>query len=457
MKLRSRLAVTLGALVVPLALGVAAWSAWFRARTVRETLVEQLQGRMAYDGQAMCEGGPRRRRPRGRPFRGDHRPFRGPFAYDAAFRSSHPMAPRLPPALRAALLHDDVAEVAHPGGRGSLLAVRTPWPEGPCAILVVRHPAPPTGAVFRRAAIPALLVSLGAALLVVVAAGPIVRRIRQLTVQVRREEGPIGVGGHDEIAELAAAFDARRRELGNRMARIEAQDQALRRYVANTTHDVMTPVTVLQGHLAALDRAVRAGDAVDPEGVRGALEECHYLTALLRNLNVAAKLEAEFDDAEWAPFSLGVLVERVAARYRPMAEQASVQLEFAVPSRPVIVHGEVTLMEQAVGNLVQNAIHYNEPGGHVALVLDLQGARFSLTVADDGPGLDEADLAKLTRRGFRGARGRLKRPAGLGLGLGIARDVIERHGFEMTFSRPPEGGLKVQVEGPVADGLGERS
>ena len=443
MKLRSRLAVTVGVLVIPLALGVATWSAWFRARTVRETLAEQLRARIEHDGEAICAHLSRPRR-RGRFARGRGR---GPFVYDAAFRSNDPLAPRLPAALRRALRHDDVAEVSTRGGRAALIGVRTPWVDGPCAVLVLRQPTPRLRLTW--ALVPALLVSFGAALVVLFAAGPIVRRIRRLIGQVQSDVRPIDVGGTDEIADLATAFEQRRRELAERMARIEAQGEALRKYLANTSHDVMTPVTVLQGHLASLEQRLNDGEPIDPTRVKAALEECNYLTALLRNLNVAAKLDAGFDQRDWAPLSLNDLVERVAARYRTMAVQRGVQLEHAVPSEPLRVHGDVTLLEQAVGNLVQNAISYNDSNGHVAVVLDPAENGFSLVILDDGPGLDASELAKITERGFRGARGRLKHPGGLGIGLGIVRDVAEVHGFSLNFERPPEGGLRVQLRGAL--------
>ena len=79
-----------------------------------------------------------------------------------------------------------------------------------------------------------------------------------------------------------------------------------------------------------------------------------------------------------------------------------------------------TLLEQALGNLVDNAVRYNRPGGHVAVLVDRRGDDFVLSVEDDGPGVSGGDLARLTMRWFRGSDARTRRHGGKGLGLAIA-------------------------------------
>ena len=103
------------------------------------------------------------------------------------------------------------------------------------------------------------------------------------------------------------------------------------------------------------------------------------------------------------------------------------------------------LLEQALGNLVDNAVRYNHTGGHVAVVLDAHGAGFTITVTDDGPGVTETALAQLTERWFRADDARTRRPDGQGLGLAIAAESLKRLGFTLKFSRPDEGGLTATI------------
>jgi signal transduction histidine kinase len=110
------------------------------------------------------------------------------------------------------------------------------------------------------------------------------------------------------------------------------------------------------------------------------------------------------------------------------------------------------LLEQAVGNVVYNAIHYNARGGHVAVVLDRlpagQTARLSLAVVDDGPDVTEEELPRLFERAFRGDGARARKPQGLG--LDIAKRVSDVHGLALHAERPESGGLRIVFEGSAA-------
>jgi len=296
-------------------------------------------------------------------------------------------------------------------------------------------------------------------LVVLLAAGPIVRRVRRLTAEVRRSAGehyavPVAVRGDDEIAGLAHAFNEAGAQVRAHVEDLEQREKTLRGFVANTTHDVMIPLTVLQGHLSAMRKGLEGGTAVVPEQVVSSLEEAHYMASLIHNLSAAAKLEAGERHIQRHPVDLNAIVERVVARHRPMAQAREIQVDFAVPEAVVQVEGDVTLLEQAVSNLVHNAVRYNECGGHVAILLEARGApgdgeaAFALRVIDDGPGMPADQLKRLPERRYRGDAARSRHPEGLGLGLNIAWDVAERHGLTLGFKASEYGGLEAELRGP---------
>ncbi|MEM9191193.1 MAG: HAMP domain-containing sensor histidine kinase [Myxococcota bacterium] len=451
MGLRLRLGLTLIVLIIPFAFGTAFYQDYARERAIETTTAEQLIERMEAGERFVCEEFPEtyperrhRRRRRARPRR-----LMNLHAYNESFVSVNPRAPEFPSELRHALEDgEDIAARATTDLRGRpqrIIAVRMPWQGGPCAVMVVRRPGPPAGEAFERSLIPALGISFFTILLALLAAGPVVRRIRRLRRAVEDGAHPISVGGRDEVTALADAFTERQREIRDRIAEVEARDETLRRYVANTTHDVMIPLTVIQGHLSQLRTTLQAGEAADPERVRAAIEECHYLSLLMANLSVVAKLEAGEPHFETHPVNLGELVGRVVARHRPFATQREVELNQAVPSEPVTVDGDVTLLEQAVGNLLQNAIRYNQPNGHVAVVLDRERDGFVLRVLDDGPGIAEEEREKIVQRGFRSDAARTRHPHGLGLGLAIVREVADRHRLELRLQDNEPRGLVVSL------------
>jgi signal transduction histidine kinase len=388
-----------------------------------------------------------RERPEGRRHFGPPRAF---FlrAYDAQFRAADPEAPRLEGSIRQALEGGaEVASASVPGGL--LVAVRMPWDEGPCAIVAAIHPRGFHGEPLSSLLVSAVVLCGGFLLAVWLSAGPVVRRIRSLTADVRRSLAaryaqPVRVSGSDEVAELARAFNEAAREVRAQLLAAHEREETLRSFLANTTHDLMLPLTVLQGHLSRLKQA----GGTDAAEVAAAAEEAEYVASLVHNLAAAAKLEGGEPMVERHAFDLSALVERIVERHRPVAAARGIAIEHAVPEAPLWVEGDVTLVEQAAGNLVHNAVRHNRTGGHVAVVLDEDGpGGFRLRVSDDGPGVPPEQMPRLGERRFRTDEARGRHPEGLGIGLSIALGVAERHGFALTFAPNEPAGLVAEIRG----------
>ncbi len=495
MRLRARLAVAALAAVLPLA-AAAAWARGaMQRRSVEETMREVVLLRMETGGRERCEEHPEfwpdgppppegpGRGPRGGPFGPGPRGGRGPrgpppppgpprpgrppgpgarllmAAYRADFTSANPASPSFPADLREALEEGAAfASGEYDDGRepGLQVALRMAWSEGPCVIVLARRPGPlPEGAA-REILLGAGVAGLGILLAVLLAAGPLVGRIRRLETEVGRAAReryavPVAVAGSDEIADLARAFNAAGAEVRAALQSLEGRERTLREFVGNTTHDVMIPLTVLQGHLADLRRRAEAGEPPDRARVLEAADEAHYLGSLVHNLGAAARLEAAEEERSTGPVDLGAVVERAVARHRAVAGPRGIEVNHAVPAESVIVTGDGTLLEQAVSNLVHNAVRHNRDGGHVAAVLEAPASApgtFVLTVSDDGPGVTEEEAARLGERSFRTAAARTRDPSGRGIGLHIARSVADRHGMALSFRRREGGGLAAELRGP---------
>jgi len=376
------------------------------------------------------------------------------FAYDRSLHSQNPKAPVVPETLIQAVRDQEHAARRYvlDGRRIVEALVPMPWSDGPCAMVLARGPSAP-----RRLNVPPvrawvipMLVGFAALLLAV---GPIVARVRRLTEAVQRSArtgytGGVPVGGRDEIADLARAFDDASRQIRAQLADRERREQALREFLANTTHDMMIPLTVLQGHLAALDQRADPGAAAI---ISAAMDEAHYMASLMHNLAIAAKLDADAPRVLRGPVDLNALIGRVVARHTPIARQLEVGLDAALPEEPVITDGDVTLLEQAVSNVVYNAIRHNRKAGHVAVILERAGGeRFRLQVIDDGPGIPADELSRLLERGFRGGAARTRVPEGQGLGLHITFRVAQLHDLKLDLGPSPYGGLQVDLVGAVA-------
>ncbi|HVE83622.1 MAG TPA: histidine kinase dimerization/phospho-acceptor domain-containing protein, partial [Myxococcales bacterium] len=309
MNIRPRLLLTTAAASLPLI----ATLGWVRfqveQRAAAEGLVQSIRALMDNGGRAQCErapaewGGALTLPPRGPPPPPGMPPPRM-FAYDRQGSPGNPAAPPLEPSLRAQLQDGrPVARGRSPGPLGREVEdflMPMAWGDGPCALVLVRRPLPPLEGALRAFFPPVefWLPPTAVALLgLAVAVGPVVRRLRALQVRVLESarggyQGEVGVGGSDEIGDLARAFEQAGREVRAQMEEQRRREQTLRDFLENTTHDVMIPLTVLQGHLAALVERASRGQPPEQAALDGAVQEAHYMSSLVHNLAAAAKLEA---------------------------------------------------------------------------------------------------------------------------------------------------------------------
>src|SRR5262249_33930851 len=146
---------------------------------------------------------------------------------------------------------------------------------------------------------------------------------------------------------------------------------------------------------------------------------------------------------------LNALVTRVRDRYAAEAALAGVTLAVVLPPATMSTIGDPALLEQAVRNVVDNAIEYSGAGSRITLKLAQDGTRFTLMVADNGRGVTEEQFKGLNAiRRFRGDEGRSPQPGGPGLGLAVAREAAERFGMQFTLQRPA-GGFEVIFSGAI--------
>lgn len=466
MTLRLRLAMTV-VTVTLLGLWVMGALSARQARTVIErTVLRRVHAYMGGPGRAECEASPSSWSAPTAGAEDTRRPFVDPVMRWAAYDS------RLQPSSGAPPLEEDLRELqARNGGEAHLWRwsmdppvvdslLRMPWSEGPCANVFLRRRAPPTRFTFwggvppLQVGLPVLLV-LG--LTVLLGLGTPVRRIRQLALQVRVSgikdfTLPTNLKGNDEISSLALAFADAAGTVRDQMSQRERHERVLREFLENVTHDVMTPLAALQGQLASIAESAGQGELPQRATVASALDEAEYLGAMFQNLAAMARLDSPEPAADRSPVDLNDVVLRVAARHRLTSRQREVVLEYAVDDKPLIVSADVTLLEQAVGNIVHNAIRYNKSGGHVAIIArPVAGGRFQVTVLDDGPGVSDEDLQKIVVRGFRGDAARSRSaPHGLGLGMSIVHRVVSLHGWDLKLGRSEFDGLQVTIEGAVA-------
>ncbi|MGB9378582.1 MAG: HAMP domain-containing sensor histidine kinase [Mycobacteriales bacterium] len=278
-------------------------------------------------------------------------------------------------------------------------------------------------------------------------AGRALRPLQAVTTTARRlstetlDERIALTGPDDELKELADTFDGM-------IARLEAAFDSQRRFVANASHELRTPLSVMRTEVDVTLRDPNASpDELRRMGVvvRGATERADRLVNALLMM-AQTDVPGRKGLAQQEPVSLPDVVSRALDSVRAEIEAAGLRQEIRL--EPAVVLGDPGLLERLAGNLVENALRHNEPGGWMGVRTQTVGDRARLTVANTGAMLDEAEVPGLFEPFRRGGAARTA-TRGAGLGLSIVRSVVLAHGGTVQAHPLPAGGLEVVADLPA--------
>lgn len=267
----------------------------------------------------------------------------------------------------------------------------------------------------------------------------ITSRARQISADALDErfrlEGPL-----DELKEMADTFDAL-------LDRIQETVDSERRLVATMSHELRTP---LANQRAALDVAL-ADPGADPGSLRRAAEVALGQAERAERTIDALLTLARVQSGEMEPRLLPVELDRVAADAAAavQAEGLASGLRWEVELDPATVPGDSELLARAVGNLLENAVVHNLPGGWVRVRLVSRVGSAELQVVNSGPPIDPESVGELILPFRRGTRDRTSSARGTGLGLTIVQGIATHHGARLTLRAQPEGGIEASFVLPL--------
>lgn len=261
-----------------------------------------------------------------------------------------------------------------------------------------------------------------------------VRRLTQATqaIAAGNLDARAPVHGHDEIAELSQTFNAM-------SASLQRAEQARRAQTADIAHELRNPLSVLQGTLEALADGVYEPT---PDNIEPALDQVRTLNRLVGDLRTLALADAGELRLERQPLNVNRLLERAVEAHRDPLAEKGITLEYVAAHVPD-VHADYDRLNQVVGNILSNAARYVPDGGSVRLTARAVQDGVEVAIADNGPGVPDADLPRIFERFWRGDPSRSRATGGSGLGLAIARHIIVAHGGRIWAAPTPGGGLTV--------------
>lgn len=249
----------------------------------------------------------------------------------------------------------------------------------------------------------------------------------------------VPVSGSDDLRALSDSFN-------HMAASLEQNDRERRDMLADIAHELRTPLTVMRGRLEGIVDGIYPADA---DQISPALEETYLLERLVEDLRLLTLAESRQLHFEKSDVDLNDLAQHVIAMFQAEAEEKKLTLLAQLPESDVVLSVDHQRTEQVIGNLLANALRYTPEGGKVWVVVEKLEGSVALSVNDNGPGIAEEDLPRIFNRFWRGEKSRSRASGGAGLGLAIARQLVEAQGGTITAHNLPEGGLQVRCVFPA--------
>jgi signal transduction histidine kinase len=293
-----------------------------------------------------------------------------------------------------------------------------------------------------RGVAPTILIGL-LALLILAMIGRAIRRAAAPVGDLIEASGRVEAGdfstrvpesGPREVRALTRAFNAM-------SARLEETEQQRRSALADVSHELRTPLTVIQGNLEALLDGVYPADA---EHLQPILEESRVLERLIDDLRTLTLAEAGSLVLHREPTNVGALLNDVAAAYRSQAEQAGITLTATAADDLPTLDLDPARIREVVANLLTNALRHTPRDGKVELSARLAGDQVEVTVHDSGSGIAPDQLDKIFDRFYRSPDS-----PGSGLGLPIAKSLVEAHGGTIIAAAEVGRGTTVRFSLPL--------
>ncbi len=299
----------------------------------------------------------------------------------------------------------------------------------------------------------ALGINLAVTLLFVVFTGLVLfafltRRFRKLTAAVcALKDGQytrrVGVSGDDDVGQLGRAFNEMAATIEAQVEALRQTDSLRREMVANVSHDLRTPLTSTRGYL---ERMMEKDENLSPDERKKYLVAIHrnttHLCQMVNQLTAIARLDAFQVVPQIEPFSLAELMQDLLVKFEPIAQTRGIKLHGIFGPGVPDVYADIGLIEQALSNLIDNALQNTPSGGSVHLEVILVSGRLCVRILDTGCGIAADEVSLVTQRFYRSKR-RPNSYDGSGLGLFITREIVELHGSTLTIESEEQKGTVV--------------
>jgi signal transduction histidine kinase len=252
--------------------------------------------------------------------------------------------------------------------------------------------------------------------------------------------------GQDEIGQLGGQFNEMADRLQTSFAALAAERDALRRFIADASHELRTPITALKTFNELLQGSAADEPSARAEFLAESQTQINRLERITHSLLDLSRLDAGLIPLDLAHHPVRELIETAAGTFRNLAAEKEVVLSVQEPIPQVTLRCDRARVESALCNLLDNAVKFTPPGGHVELGAERVEKTLRVWVQDDGSGISPDELPHIFERFYRGPDS----PAeGSGLGLAIVQSVVQAHGGQVSVESQINEGSRFVIELPL--------
>lgn len=259
-----------------------------------------------------------------------------------------------------------------------------------------------------------------------------------------------GHSSGDEITRLAATFEQMAARINQQMHDLRKTDTLRRELVANVSHDLRTPLATLQGYIETLLlKEQTLSEEQRKDYLKIAIQHCEHLNRLVSELFELAKLDSEETIVHREAFSLEELVQDIAQKFALAAQKKNINIVTNIGKELPFVSADIGLIERVLENLIENALRHTPQGGTVSLVLTPDNKNVTVQVSDTGCGIPQEELPNIFERFYQVDKSRKDQQGGAGLGLAIAKRILNLHGGAIEVKSALNSGSTFSFQLPV--------